>query len=102
PVTYGENEESVFLGREFAQRREDYSEATAREIDQEIRSIIDAQYDVARSGVRSNRDKLDRLAQALLERETLDAEEIDAALEGRPLPQRERVIIPTWSEKQKT
>jgi len=102
PVAYGENEESVFLGREFAQRREDYSEATAREIDQEIRSIVDAQYDVARSVVRSNRDKLDRLAQALLERETLDAEEIDAALEGRPLPQRERVIIPTWSEKQKT
>ena len=102
PVAYGENEESVFLGREFAQRREDYSEATAREIDQEIRSIVDEQYDVARSVVRANRDKLDRLAQALLERETLDAEEIDAALEGRPLPQRERVIIPTWSEKQKT
>jgi cell division protease FtsH len=102
PVAYGDNEESVFLGREFAQRREDYSEATAREIDQEIRSIVDAQYDVARQVVRVNRDKLDRLAQALLERETLDSEEIDAALAGRPLPQRERVIIPTWSEKQKS
>jgi cell division protease FtsH len=100
PVAYGENEESVFLGREMASRREDYSEATAREIDQEVRRIIEEQHEVARKVVRENRDKLDRLAQALLQRETLDSIEIEAALQGQPLPQRERVVIPTWSEKQ--
>jgi cell division protease FtsH len=101
PIAYGENEESVFLGREFAQRREDYSEETAREIDQEVRRIVESQYQVARRVIRENRDKLDRLALALLERETLDAEEIDAALDARELPRREKVVIPTWSEKQK-
>ena len=101
PIAYGENEESVFLGREFAQRREDYSQETAREIDQEVRRIVESQYQVARRVIRENRDKLDRLALALLERETLDAEEIDAALEARELPRREKVVIPTWSEKQK-
>ncbi|HEY6561235.1 MAG TPA: ATP-dependent zinc metalloprotease FtsH [Polyangiaceae bacterium] len=102
PVAYGENEESIFLGREMASRREDYSEATAREIDQEVRRIVEEQYDTARRIVADNRDKLDRLAHALLERETLDSEEIEAALQGRELPKRERVIIPTWSEKQKS
>jgi cell division protease FtsH len=101
PVAYGENEESVFLGREMASRREDYSEETAREIDQEVRRIVDEQYQVARRVVRENREKLDRLAKALLERETLDSIEIEAAMEGRPLPDREKVVIPTWSEKQK-
>jgi cell division protease FtsH len=99
PVAYGENEESVFLGREMTSRREDYSEETAREIDQEVRSIIQTQHELARRIVTENRDKLDRLATALLERETLDAEEISAALGGRELPRRQRVIIPTWSEK---
>ena len=54
---------------------------------------------VARRVITDNREKLDRLASALLERETLDAEEIAAALDGRELPRRQRVIIPTWAEK---
>ncbi|HEY3493930.1 MAG TPA: ATP-dependent zinc metalloprotease FtsH, partial [Polyangiaceae bacterium] len=95
PIAYGENEESVFLGREMSSRREDYSEDTAREIDQEVRSIVASQHDLARKVIQENREKLDRLATALLERETLDAEEISAALEGRELPRRQRVIIPT-------
>jgi cell division protease FtsH len=102
PIAYGENDESIFLGREFATRREDYSEDTARQIDQEIRRIVEAQYVVARNIITANREKLDRLAHALLERETLDAEEISAALEGVTLPPRERVVIPTWAEKQKS
>ncbi|HLV19503.1 MAG TPA: ATP-dependent zinc metalloprotease FtsH, partial [Polyangiaceae bacterium] len=64
PIAYGENEESVFLGREMASRREDYSEATAREIDQEIRSIVEQQYQIARTVIRENRDKLNRLAES--------------------------------------
>jgi cell division protease FtsH len=51
--------------------------------------------------IREHRAELDRLAEALLERETLDSEEIAAAMAGRELPARERVVIPTWSEKQK-
>jgi cell division protease FtsH len=99
PIAYGENEENVFLGREISSRREDYSEQTAMEIDQEVRRIVEEQYQIAKRVVSDNREKLDRLAQALLERETLDAEEIDAACEGRELPTRDRVIIPTWSDK---
>jgi cell division protease FtsH len=101
PVAYGENEESVFLGREMTSRREDYSETTATEIDQEVRSIVDEQYDKARQVLSDNRDKLDALATALLERETLDSSEIEAVLAGRDLPPRQRAIIPTWSEKRK-
>jgi cell division protease FtsH len=99
PVAYGENEESVFLGREMTSRREDYSEATAREIDEEVRSIVEGQYKVAQRVLVENRDKLDRLATALLERETLDAAEIEATLAGHELPPRQRVLIPTYSEK---
>ncbi|MDX2054943.1 MAG: ATP-dependent zinc metalloprotease FtsH [Polyangiaceae bacterium] len=101
PVAYGENEESVFLGREMASRREDYSEETAREIDQEVRLIVEQQYERAQTLIRENRDKLNRLAEALLERETLDTEEIQAALDNREMPAREKVVIPTWSDKQK-
>ncbi|HET9955726.1 MAG TPA: ATP-dependent zinc metalloprotease FtsH [Polyangiaceae bacterium] len=99
PVAYGENEESVFLGREINNRREDYSEETAREIDNEVRDIVEAQYQVARQVIAEHRHGLDALATALLERETLDANEIEAVLAGKELPPRQRVIIPTWSEK---
>jgi cell division protease FtsH len=101
PVAYGDPDESVFLGREIATRRDDFSEETAREIDREVRSIVESQYREARRVIETNQDKLDRLAEALLERETLDSEEIKAALAGEELPERERVVIPTWREKQK-
>jgi cell division protease FtsH len=99
PIAYGENEENVFLGREMATRREDYSEATAREIDNEVRRIVETGYQRARTLIIEKREALDRLAEALLERETLDSIEIAAALEGRELPLRERVIIPTYADK---
>ncbi len=101
PVCYSESEGSVFLGREMGSRRENYSESTAREIDQEVRRIVDTQYELAVKVLEKNRDKLNRLAEALLERETLDSEEIQAALDDRELPQREKVIIPTYSSQQK-
>ncbi|HEX3595331.1 MAG TPA: ATP-dependent zinc metalloprotease FtsH, partial [Polyangiaceae bacterium] len=99
PLAYGEQEENVFLGREITQRREDYSEDTAKQIDEEIRAIVDKQYELARKIITENRDKLDRISEMLLERETLDAEEILAAIEGRPLPARDRIVIPSWSDK---
>jgi len=101
PVAYGENEENVFLGREMTSRRADYAEDTAREIDNEVRRIVEEQYAVAKQVVVENRDKLERLAHSLLERETLDAEEISAALDGRELPSRQRVVIPSYADKRK-
>jgi len=101
PIAYGEKEESVFLGRDFGSRHQDYSEQTAIAIDEEVRRIIAEQHFIARRVLTENRDKLERLAQALLERETLDAEEIQAVIDGLPLPERTKVVIPSWSDKEK-
>ncbi len=99
PLSYGENEDSVFLGRDMTQRRQDYSDETAREIDKEVRQLVDTQYKLVQETIEANKDKLTRLAEALLERETLDADEIRACMEGTELPVRQRVLIPTWSDK---
>jgi len=101
PLSYGESEGNVFLGREMSTRRDNFSEETARQIDQELREIIEGQYTLAVRVLEENREKLDRLALALLERETLDAEEITAALDGRELPARQKVVIPTYAEQRK-
>ncbi len=101
PIAYGEKEENVFLGRDFASRHQDYSEQTAISIDEEIRRIVEDQHKVARDVLESRRPQLDALAHALLERETLDAEEIQAIIDGRPMPMRTKVVIPSWSDKDK-
>ena len=101
PLTYGKKEEQVFLGRDYGSRQQDYSEQTAVEIDQEVRGIVHKQYMKVRELLTEHRAKLDALADALIERETLDAEEIKAVFEGKELPKRERVIIPTYAEKEK-
>jgi cell division protease FtsH len=101
PLAYGKKEESIFLGRDYAQRTQDYSEHTAQEIDQDVRAIVQRQYIRVKDFLTRNQDKLQRLADSLIERETLDSEEIAAVLEGRELPKRERVVIPTYAEKDK-
>src|ERR1700723_2119520 len=101
PLAYGKKEESIFLGRDYGQRTQDYSEQTAQEIDQEVRAIVQKQYVRVKDFLGEGRDQLQRLAKALIERETLDAEEIHASFEGRELPKRDRVIIPTYAEKDK-
>ena len=100
PLTYGEKDEMPGFQLGQLGRKNEYSEDTAREIDNEVRRIITEQYARARTIIEGNRDKLDRIANALLERETLDAEELDAIMEDRPLPERERIVIPTYAEKQ--
>jgi len=85
PVSFGKKTEEIFLGREIAQHR-DYSEQTAILIDQEIKRIIQEVSDRAEALIREHEDALHRLANALLERETLDSEEIDLILAGKPLP----------------
>jgi cell division protease FtsH len=85
PLTFGSPSEEVFLGRELGMRRT-FSDETAQTIDREIRRIIDEQSDRARGMVMDHRDQLDALAKALLERETLNAEEVDQALGIEPTP----------------
>jgi cell division protease FtsH len=86
PLTFGKKEEEIFLGREIAKHR-DYSEQTAIEIDKEVRSIVTAAAERARMILAENVDKLHRLAEALLEREILDGDEIDRVIAGLPLEQ---------------
>jgi cell division protease FtsH len=75
PLTFGKREESIFLGKEFA-RHQDYSEATAVQIDEEIRSFIDAAYEGASQLIKAHGEVLEAIASALLEHEVLDGEEI--------------------------
>jgi len=86
PITYGKKEEQIFLGREIAQHR-DYSENTAVQIDQEVRRILDAAYQQATAVITESRECLVRIAEALLEREVLDARDVKLLIEGQPLPQ---------------
>jgi cell division protease FtsH len=85
PMTYGKKEEQIFLGREIAQHR-DFSEDTAKQIDVEVRSFVDAAYQSAYNLLNTNQDIMHRMAAALLERETLDAAEIKLIIEGKELP----------------
>ena len=85
PITYGKREEMIFLGREMAQHQ-DYSEDTAVSIDAEVKAILMESYDKARSIIEEHMEKLHHLANALLERESLDAEQVDLIIKGEELP----------------
>jgi cell division protease FtsH len=79
PLTFGKKDEQIFLGREIAKHK-DYSERTAEEIDQEIKKIVTASYEEVKALLLENRNLLDLLAAALLERETIDGVEMDALI----------------------
>jgi len=83
PMVYGENEGEVFLGRSVTVHK-NVSETTMQKVDAEIRRIIDQQYALARKIIEDNRDKVEAMAKALLEWETLDADQINDIMEGRP------------------
>jgi cell division protease FtsH len=85
PLTFGKKEEQIFLGREINQHR-DYSEATAIKIDEEVKRMIGKGYETAKAILASNHDTLVRIANALLEREVLDANEIKLIIAGKELP----------------
>jgi len=93
PLAFGKKEEAIFLGREIAQHR-DYSEDTAIQIDREVRQIVTGAYEGARNILKTNREALERIAQALLEREVLDAAEMKLLIEGKPLPEKPRTPPP--------
>jgi len=76
PLTFGKKDEQIFLGREISQHR-DYSEGTAQKIDEEVRSIVTGSYDKTAQLIKDNLDILKTMAEALLEKETLDSKDID-------------------------
>jgi cell division protease FtsH len=84
PLTFGKKEEQIFLGREIAQHR-DFSEETAIRIDSEVRKIVTEQYERATKIISENRDTMVRLAEALLEHESLDGVQIRRIVAGLPL-----------------
>jgi cell division protease FtsH len=87
PVAVGDREQQIFLGREFAQHRE-ISDSTAELVDGEVKRILDDAYRRARDILKADLPTLHRMAEALLERETLDREEVDLLAKGRDLPAR--------------
>jgi cell division protease FtsH len=87
PLSFGKKEEQIFLGREISQHR-DYSEDTAIRIDQEVKRIVESGYARAWKTLEDNRDSLVRLAEALLEYETLNNCDIEALIKGQPLKPR--------------
>ena len=83
PMVYGENEGEVFLGRSVTTHK-NMSETTMQQVDAEIRRIIDEQYALARKLLEENRDKVEAMTAALLELETIDADQINDIMEGKP------------------
>jgi len=86
-MAVGDREQEIFIGRDMA-RRSEISEHTAQMVDEEVKVLLDAAYERARTILVEHRDLLDRVAQALLERETIDHEEVQLLFKGKPLPPR--------------
>lgn len=85
PLTYGSKEEQVFLGKDFSQQK-NFSDQTAKLIDQEVKALVMSGYNNAHEILTENRDKLENLALALLDRETLGAKEIQDIIDGKEPP----------------
>ncbi|MFH1951808.1 MAG: ATP-dependent zinc metalloprotease FtsH [Pseudomonadota bacterium] len=104
PLSFGKKEEQIFLGRELSQHR-DYGEETARKIDEEVRSIVTGSYEKTCQVISDNLDIMHRMAAALLERETLNSDDIDQIiagkeeLKGRKKPRRKKVAAPQEKTK---
>jgi cell division protease FtsH len=80
-MAYGKNQENVFMGRDFGHQR-DYSEQVAYEIDQEIKSIVDDRYELAKRLLTENRDMLEKISKELLDKETIDDKEFEQIMES--------------------
>lgn len=98
PLSFGKEEEQIFLGRELTKQR-DYSEMTAQRIDEEVNDIVTAAYKKAGLLIRENRDTLHRIANSLLEKETLNHKEIDELMAGEqePVPKEIEGGIGRWT-----
>jgi cell division protease FtsH len=80
-MAYGKNQENVFMGRDFGHQR-DYSEQVAYEIDQEIKSIVDERYELAKRLLTENRDMLEKISKELLDKETIDDKEFEQIMDS--------------------
>jgi cell division protease FtsH len=89
PLTFGKSEEQIFLGREISQHR-DYSELTAQKIDDEVRNIVNSAYEKSSKLIKDNVDTLHTMANALLEKETLDSKDIDKIMGIKEEPEPEK------------
>jgi cell division protease FtsH len=104
PLSFGQAEGEVFLGRQLGNRTKDYSEATAIEIDSEVRRIVMEQYAKAKTILGDRREIIERMAEALIEYETLDGEDVTIIMAGgklvrdKPVP---RVVPPPRQERKK-
>jgi cell division protease FtsH len=103
PITFGHKEEQPFLGRDMG-HSQNYSEDTARAIDAEVKRIVMAGYETANRALRDNIEQLKKIAEALLEYETIDGEDIDVILSGgkidrRPPPAAPRPVVEAAKEK---
>ncbi|HMF75693.1 MAG TPA: ATP-dependent zinc metalloprotease FtsH [Bryobacteraceae bacterium] len=85
PLSFGKKDEQIFLGREIAQHR-DYSEETAIKIDQQVRKLVEDGYNTAKGIIQGRSEAMVKIAEALLEREVLDAAEVTALINGKTLP----------------
>lgn len=93
PLTFGKKEEQIFLGREIA-RHKDYSEKIAEEIDEEVKHLVMSAYEDAKGLLINNVDILEKFASTLLEKETVNASEIDEIVESVKSPKTEAEIAP--------
>jgi cell division protease FtsH len=93
PLSFGKKDEQIFLGREIAQHR-DYSEETAIKIDQQVRKLVEDGYDTAKRIIQGRSEAMVRIADALLEREVLDAAEVNMLIDGKTLPKLPPVTKP--------
>ena len=100
PLTFGRQEEQIFLGREISQHR-DYSEATAQSIDDQVHNFVMQGYERAKGILTENKDALIRIAEALLERESLDGVEIQTLIDGQPLKEKPAPSPPQKDEDEK-
>ncbi len=94
PMVFGQKEELIFLGREIAEQR-DYSEAVAQEIDREVRRIVNEAYNKARQILMEYRQKLDAIAQRLLEVETITPRRVRGDVPAPPSPKRSGTPMPS-------
>ena len=103
PIFYGgDDDENPFLGRDFSMGQRGHSEKIAVQIDDEVRKFILNAETKAREILTERRTVLDTMANALLDRETLDADEVLALAEGLELAAKVKVVIPLWGSKTTT
>jgi len=91
PLSYGERDDEIFLGKDLVHHK-NFSEETSRQIDAEVRKIVEEAYNRARSILEKETDALESIAKALLERETITGDEIDRLLRGETLPPPENPV----------